>query len=124
MTDPTQSIPDEAPERRPFTAWLLEQRRGGLAADLGEKLAEVAIAVAETGKKGTLSLTLEISPNGQGQVKISDKLAAKPPSADTPEAFFYVDAKGNLTRNDPRQPQLPGTVDELETRRSGAGEGA
>ena len=106
------------PERRPYASWLLEQRRGGLAADLGDRLAEVSQAVVATQKKGRVVLTLEVEPNGYGAVKVRDAITGKVPEAAQPESFFYVDEYGNLTRNDPRQPSLP-IVDEVAARRDG-----
>jgi hypothetical protein len=123
MTD-TPQTPDqreEPPARKPFAAFLVEQRRGGLAADLADAMAEVTLAVAETGKAGALTLTITVAANGQGAVKVGDSIKKKVPQVAQPEAFFYVDANGNLSRSDPRQPELPVGADQLAQRREGAG---
>ncbi|PTL55779.1 hypothetical protein [Paraconexibacter algicola] len=114
---PAMSDTPDTPQRRPFAAVLQEHRRGGLAVELGDKLAELAAAVVETNKKGTLTLQLTLAPNGQGSVKLGDRVVLKAPSPTMPEAFFYVDEHGNLNRNDPRQPRLPIAADDLDARR-------
>ena len=88
---------------------LALQRRGTLLADLENDLAVLLAAVQTTGKAGTLTLELKITPQkgDLGAVVISDKLTLKEPKADTPETLAYIDEKGQLTRRDPRQAALP-----------------
>lgn len=107
--EPAAPPEPEAPQVKPFAAFLQEQRRGLLHAELSEKLAEVAAAVKEHEKTGTLTLTITIAPaEFAGAVKVSDTVKAKLPEADRDAGLFYPDEHGFLSRNDPRQPQLPG----------------
>lgn len=94
---------------KPFGLWLHEQRNGSLHAELGEHLADIAARVIDLQKAGTLSLTVKIAPTGEGQnsVFISDEVKAKPPEPPRPKALFFSDTKGNLSRRDPRQAELP-----------------
>lgn len=90
--------------------FLSFQRTGTLLADIGSEVSALAQAVRDTGKKGTLTVTLTISPAGRslgGQIKIEDKIVAKPPRPDVADTLMYVDREGKLSRRDPRQPILP-----------------
>lgn len=94
--------------RRPFAAWLQEQRGGLTHAELGDALAEVVAAVVEHGKVGTLTYTVKIKPSGDGvSVFVTDTITRKAPEGDRSAALFFADEDGNLTRKDPRQQELP-----------------
>jgi hypothetical protein len=105
---PDSPTPDEA-GIRPFGAWLHEQRNGSLHAELGEHLADITARVVELQKGGSVTLTVKIAPTGEGQnsVFITDEVKAKPPEPPRPKALFFSDSKGNLSRRDPRQAELP-----------------
>jgi hypothetical protein len=94
---------------KPFGAWLHEQRNGSLHAELGEHLADITARVIELQKAGSVTLTVKIAPTGEGQnsVFITDDVKAKPPEPPRPKALFFSDSKGNLSRRDPRQAELP-----------------
>lgn len=75
---------------------------GGLAVEVAdEKLRDVLAAVQRTGKKGSVSITIEIAANGEMGFAASAKVAAKAPMIDFGQSFFFVDRKGDLTRNAP-----------------------
>jgi len=98
----------EAPELRPFAAWLQEHRKGGLHAELSERLAEVAAAVVFHQEAGQLTLTVKLKPNKDGvSMQITDEIKSKVPEPDRGAAIFFADSRGNLSRNDPRQEALP-----------------
>ncbi len=82
--------------------------RGGEAqAELSERLDELIQACADTGKPGTLALTLKVKPNGKsGQYVLTDQIAAKTPQYPRADTLLFEDADGNLTREDPRQKKL------------------
>lgn len=112
MAEPdTQPPPDTSTAdagARPFVQFLLETREGLLHSELSEGLATVVQSVSEHDKTGTLTLTLSIGPSKvKGAVEISDKVAFKPAEPDKDAALFFADGKGNLSRRDPRQPELP-----------------
>lgn len=94
--------------RKPFAAFVQEQRSGGLHGELSDGLSELVTAVSEHRKAGTLTLTLKVTPNNDGvTVTVTDKVAVKAPEADRGAAIFFVDEDGNLLRRDPRQIELP-----------------
>ncbi len=94
--------------RKPFAAFLQEQRRGGLHGELTDRLAEVVQAVQEHGKPGSLTLKLSIKPNGDGTtMTVSDDISCKTPEPERGAAIFFADDDGNLLRHDPRQLEIP-----------------
>lgn len=98
----------DPPAVRPFGAFLQEQRGGILHSELSRELAGIVQAVNEHGKTGTLTLKIKISPSKiDGAVEVEDEVAAKPPEAPRDAALFFSDDDGNLSRRDPRQPELP-----------------
>lgn len=105
---------------KPFSATLQEIGSGVLAARLAEQLQELTDAVVHTGKKGVLTLQITVAPLKPGNVKnlvTTGATALKLPKddADSPSSVFFVDADGNLTRDDPNQPTLP--IRGLDTRK-------
>lgn len=90
---------------RPFADWLREQSRGATHDELGESLHDLVGRVQDTGKKGTLTLTITIAPlkNDTGVLVVTDEIKLKLPEHDRAGTIFYPDDTGNLTREDPRQ---------------------
>lgn len=100
-------MPDTKKQVRPFAAILQEQRRGLTHSELSDGLAELAAAVIEHGKVGTLTLQLKLKPSGDGaSVLITDTVSVKAPQGEREPAIFFADSEGNLTRTDPRQMEL------------------
>jgi len=80
---------------------------GGLPFEVADNcLRDVIAAVGRTGKKGTVTVTLEITPNGELGFTASAKVAAKAPQINFGQSFFFMDRNGNLTRNAPDMAQL------------------
>lgn len=95
-----------APPLRPFNQWLLEQRGGTLHGELTDELAKVVAACLETEKAGSLTVTIAIRPEEGGIVLVSDEIKAKVPE-NRGAALYYANERGSLSRENPRQPQLP-----------------
>ena len=94
---------------KPFSEFLLAQRRGALHDQLSDALNELVSAVVEHEKVGTLTLKVKCSPGGKGYsptVVLTDDLTLKVPEGAPEAALFFVDDDGNLTRRDPNQPEL------------------
>lgn len=94
---------DTAPELRPFAAVLLEVNKGVVSDEAARRLAELVTAVLETGKKGTVKVTIEVAPvkGNDTIVQVSGAVDARLPRPAAPTSFFYPDDDGNLSRNDP-----------------------
>jgi len=93
---------------KPFTDVLAQLRYGKTVAELTEALAELVQGCAQTGKGGSLTLTIKIAPGKSGQVEISDTVSSKLPAFERATSLFFITPEGNLSRNDPRQAELPG----------------
>lgn len=96
--------PDESTVR-PFGTFLLEQAQGRSHDELSDNLHELIARVRETGKKGSLTYTVTVSPLDKEvySLKVEDSINLKLPEHDRPTSIFYPDAEGNLSRRDPRQ---------------------
>jgi hypothetical protein len=102
--------------RKPFAAFIQEQRSGGLHGELSEALSELVLAVQETQRAGSLTLTVKVVPNKDGvTVTVTDKVSTKLPEADRGAAIFFMDKAGALVRRDPRQIELPLREVNIET---------
>ncbi len=92
----------DAEERqlKPFADWLAIQRKGSLAKELAEALAEVNLAVLETGKSGKVTLTISVKATGDDvSVTMTDVVTKKVPEHDRGQSVFFVDVDGNPNRS-------------------------
>lgn len=91
---------------RTFAMVLADCGRGRLHEQLTDKLREVTEAVMATGKKGKLTLTIDVAryPNDTGGV-VSIKAAVKTvvPGAEDPASIFFVTESGDLTKDSPQR---------------------
>lgn len=79
---------------------------GGHAIEVAdEQLREVISAVNRTGKKGSITVTLEVSPNGETGFAATAKVTAKAPQLQFGQSFFFMDRQGDLTREAPNYVQ-------------------
>lgn len=100
--------PDEGMQRKPFAAFVQEHRNGGLHGELSDLLAELVLATLEHGKKGSLTVKLEVTPNADGvTVTITDTVAVKEPEKNRGAGIWFADEDGNLSRRNPYQQELP-----------------
>lgn len=95
----------EPQQTRPFSDWLREQGRGRLHEELSIALQDLVVAVEETGKKGSLVLTINVSKmkNVSKALAVTDVVNLKAPALDRPAQIFFPDRDGNLRRDDPDQ---------------------
>jgi len=100
MTDTTDPL-----VIRPFADWLTEQAKGRTHAELGEGLHDLIARVQDTGRKGTITLTVTVEPmkKDASLLVVSDEIKIKLPEYDRPSGVFYADKNGNLTRDNPDQ---------------------
>lgn len=101
------STKDTERQIKPFAAVLQEIAKGRAHARLSEALADLVIAVAETDKKGTLTLTISVEPTkGMDNLTVSANCVVKLPT-EQQASIFFADESGQLSRNDPRQIEAP-----------------
>jgi hypothetical protein len=98
----------------PFTRFLQEHRNGRLQSELADAVNELVEAIVEHGKPGSLTLTLKMKPATKGlgnSLLVTDEVKVKKPMGERGESLFFADDHSNLSRRDPRQPEIPGLTD-------------
>jgi hypothetical protein len=93
---------------RLITDILREIRKGRPVEEATQALADVVRAVDETGKKGSVTITLNIIPSKHGgpEKTLVCEVKSKKPIADIAPAVFFSDQDGDLFRVDPRQEEM------------------
>lgn len=104
---PTEHTPDEV-TTRPFADLLRDLNRGRTHNEISLAVQDVVAAVVDTGKAGTVTLTIKFEQAGD-MIVLSDDVKIKKPQSRT-SSMFYVDAEYNLRRDNPMQDTLPGLV--------------
>jgi hypothetical protein len=98
---------DPGPVIRPFADFLREQSKGSTHDELSQALHDLVARVRDTGKKGSLTLTIgvELLKGGRSDnaVIVSDSIKLNLPEHDRDTSLFFTDSNGNLNRNDPNQ---------------------
>lgn len=94
---------------RLITDILREIRKGRPVEEATIALNDVVKAVDETGKSGSVTIVLKISPakHGGPEKTIVAEVKAKKPIAEIAPAVFFSDDEGDLHRVDPRQEEMP-----------------
>lgn len=91
-------------------------RKGAFAESFQTELRHLVDAVRDTGKKGSITVTLTIEPAGKGEevaLSIADKITVKLPSPQTGTTLMYATADGDLSRRDPRQHDVEDHIREV-----------
>ena len=91
---------------RSVTDVLGDLAGGTTVVELNEALSAVVQAVRETGKVGSLSLSLKVKPNGAAGVIVEDEIKVRVPQVPRGETVFFATGDGSLVRSDPRQAEL------------------
>jgi hypothetical protein len=91
-----------------FVSTLMEMRNGSVAADCSRKLAEVILAVCETGKQGKITLQINVKPAKVNLGKVTEVELKHTCKTDRPEhdagyTLFFPTEDGSLSRQDPNQ---------------------
>ena len=115
MTDRTYTNPQTGeviadPPIRPFSAVLHELGEGSTESELGEAFWDLLQRVQDTGKAGTLTLTIKVQGDGRGRVQVLDEVKLRLPEYNRPQTSFFIDKHGNASRRDPNQPEIPGVT--------------
>ncbi|MGI8729185.1 MAG: hypothetical protein ACR2LK_04235, partial [Solirubrobacteraceae bacterium] len=79
-----------------------------LHTEMSDELANLVVEVVKTGKKGSITLTLDVALMSDGvTVAVSDTIKLKTPRFDTAATMYWSDDVGNLHRERPDQQRLP-----------------
>lgn len=90
-----------------FSEFITEHARGQVDDEATATLVDLIAAVTATGKKGSMSVVIDVKPSGTRMVQVSASVTAKNPEPDAEVGVFYVDSDGHLRRDDPYQERLP-----------------
>ena len=96
---------------RPFTDTINSLRFGTLAEELTNKLNALTLKCTDTGKAGSITLTISLKPGKGGQMEVFDDLKVKEPREERGSSIMFSTPEGNLQREDPRQRTLEGLRD-------------
>ena len=90
---------------RPITDILRDHRNGKLVAEASERFARVVLAVEETQKEGSITITLKVKPSKgeEGAFTVTPSVGQTIPERDLPNALFFADDDGSLVRESPTQ---------------------
>lgn len=93
---------------RLITDILRDIRKGRPVEEATQALADVVRAVDETGKDGSVTITLKVkaAKHGGPEKTIICDVKAKKPIAEIAPAIFFSDAEGDLHRHDPNQEEM------------------
>ncbi len=100
-----------------FQKTMLEIANGATVGELNDALHKVVAAVRQTGKRGTLTLTVSVSPAAKGAtdvLMIETQVKTKLPEPERGMTIFYATDDNRLVRNDPKQQQLPLRVVDID----------
>lgn len=94
---------------RSYLAILGDVRGGAVVSEASDEIAKIVEAAIASGKAGSITIKLAITPHGAGQngFFIQDTITAVLPKMPKDRTVMFADAEGNLQRRDPRQPDLP-----------------
>lgn len=101
------SLPEESNQ---FFRLLRVLDEGNLPVDLHTAIGGLVQAVKNTGKGGKLTITIAVKPTkgNSERVLFDPTLKVTEPKIETSTTLMYVSDDGSLSREDPRQPKLPG----------------
>lgn len=94
-----------------FVSNLCAFKKGDFIIEVDDALRELTEKCTKLVKKGKLTVTLEIKPNGVGVgdvplFKLKPSVSITAPKADEKEETFFVDKDNNLTRRFPGQTEI------------------
>lgn len=75
---------------------------GNLVENADELLKDCVRDVIRYGQKATLTITMQIAPNGESALKLSASVKASMPKRPQGEAFYWPDSENGLTRTPPK----------------------
>lgn len=94
------------PQKGNVIETLQNIRRGAFVDQINEQIGELVQAVYATDGKGKIQITLAMSSNQEGQIKVSPEVKVTKPIKKVGDAIFFGTVDGELRRDDPRQPSM------------------
>jgi hypothetical protein len=91
-----------------FTDVLNQLRAGETSDELTEKYAALTLKCADSGRPGSITITMTLKPGKSGQIEVFDEIKVKEPKMERSATLMFATPEGSLQREDPRQKELPG----------------
>ena len=107
---------------RILTDYFGSLEKGAFVNDASIQFQELVAQCIATGKRGTFTITLDVTPNAgvdSDTVQIAGKMKAKAPELPRAETLFFVDDDYNLQRRYPRQHEMDVRVVTATDQRTG-----
>ena len=89
-----------------FAEFLAEFGKGATNRVASERMREIVKACTETGRKGKITITLEVGAAG-GIAELRAKITVTKPEPALPGGVYFANEDGGLVEEDPRQLKLP-----------------
>lgn len=115
-------------EPQTFTQFLHTQGKGKTHSDLTDELTGLIGAVVTHGKKGSLTIKIDVSPHADGMVTTTTSFVTKAPTPASKPSMWFANESGQFSRDRLDQPKLPfsaveggrGSADEQDRASEGA----
>lgn len=93
---------------RMITDVISDIRGGKVTNYASELLQQLVLAVEETNKGGSITITLKVKPDktDENMITIDPVVDVKMPKRDLSGGIFFFDEAGNVTRTDPKQTEM------------------
>ena len=93
--------------QQPITETLKHIGGGVFIDTASDKMAELVQAVSDSGKAGSLTITISVKPATRGgAMHLTGKYTLKKPAEEPMEALLFATPEGNLVADDPKQSKL------------------
>jgi hypothetical protein len=105
-----------------FHETIVQINNGATVAEMSEALQQVVAAVRQTGKSGSITLTLKVAPaakNSTDVLMVESQVKTKLPEPERGMTIFYATDQNTLVRNDPKQQRLPLRAVDIDTPQRG-----
>jgi hypothetical protein len=89
-----------------FAEFLAEFGKGATNRVASERMRDIVKACAETGRKGSITIKLEVGSAG-GVAELRAKISYTKPEPALPGGVYFATQDGALVEEDPRQLKLP-----------------
>jgi|GEM_PF-5101890 len=89
-----------------FSEFLAGHRRGVVDHEVSLALHAVVGEVYALERKGSLTLRIDVTSDGDQQIAVAVDIVPKVPRAAAAQEHFFIDRMGNPTRQDPYQQHL------------------
>ncbi len=96
-----------------FAEFLAEFGKGATNRVASERMREIVQACIATGRKGSITIKLEVGAAG-GVAELRAKISVTKPEPALPGGVYFTTDEGALVEEDPRQMKLPSKILDIQ----------